>query len=317
MNFRQLDLNLLRVLAAIHRTGSVTLAGKALSLSQPATSNALARLRHHFSDDLFVRAPAGLRPTRLCEKLAPAVQTQLLQLESLLAGHEPFVPIESDMHWRLSLSDLGETLFLPELASALRRQAPGSQLSNTSVSADQVAAALEAREIDLALGFLQPRHKGVRSESLFSGTYVAISSPEWRPASGRIGATLTRRQMADAAYVVAAPTATLHSGVAMVLARSSSIASCCGHAILARCRNWRWAPICCRSCRRCMHASSASVMASVSGELRARHLTRCVWSGTVVPTVIPRTNGCVIWCANFFVHLPGGRCDSGGSSCHT
>jgi DNA-binding transcriptional LysR family regulator len=219
MNFRQLDLNLLRVLAAIHRTGSVTLAGKALSLSQPATSNALARLRHHFSDDLFVRAPAGLRPTRLCEKLAPAVQTQLLQLESLLAGHEPFVPIESDMHWRLSLSDLGETLFLPELASALRRQAPGSQLSNTSVSADQVAAALEAREIDLALGFLQPRHKGVRSESLFSGTYVAISSPEWRPASGRIGATLTRRQMADAAYVVAAPTATLHSGVAMVLAR--------------------------------------------------------------------------------------------------
>ncbi|UUZ65708.1 LysR family transcriptional regulator [Polaromonas sp. P1-6] len=45
MNFRQLDLNLLRVLAAIHRTGSVTRAGKALSLSQPATSNALARLR--------------------------------------------------------------------------------------------------------------------------------------------------------------------------------------------------------------------------------------------------------------------------------
>lgn len=45
MNFRQLDLNLPRVLAAIYRTGSVTLAGKALSLSQPATSNALARLR--------------------------------------------------------------------------------------------------------------------------------------------------------------------------------------------------------------------------------------------------------------------------------
>ena len=35
MNFRQLDLNLLRVLAAIHRTGSVTAAGKALALSQP------------------------------------------------------------------------------------------------------------------------------------------------------------------------------------------------------------------------------------------------------------------------------------------
>ena len=60
MNFRQLDLNLLRVLAAIHRTGSVTAAGKALALSQPATSNALARLRDYFADDLFVRAPTGL-----------------------------------------------------------------------------------------------------------------------------------------------------------------------------------------------------------------------------------------------------------------
>ena len=42
MNFRHLDLNLLRVLVAIHRTGSVTAAGQVLSLSQPATSNALA-----------------------------------------------------------------------------------------------------------------------------------------------------------------------------------------------------------------------------------------------------------------------------------
>ena len=40
MNFRQLDLNLLRVLAAIHRTRSVTAAGRALSLSQSATPGA-------------------------------------------------------------------------------------------------------------------------------------------------------------------------------------------------------------------------------------------------------------------------------------
>jgi molybdenum-dependent DNA-binding transcriptional regulator ModE len=90
MNFRQLDLNLLRVLAAIHRTGSVTLAGKALSLSQPATSNALSRLRDYFEDELFVRAPSGLKPTRLCEQLAPAVLAQLLALETVVTGHEDF-----------------------------------------------------------------------------------------------------------------------------------------------------------------------------------------------------------------------------------
>jgi hypothetical protein len=62
MNFRQLDLNLLRVLCAIHRTGSVTEAGQQLALSQSATSNALARLRHCFGDALFVRSPSGLHP---------------------------------------------------------------------------------------------------------------------------------------------------------------------------------------------------------------------------------------------------------------
>jgi DNA-binding transcriptional LysR family regulator len=219
MNFRQLDLNLLRVLAAIHRTGSVTLAGKALALSQPATSNALARLRDFFEDELFVRAPSGLKPTRLCEQLAPAVLAQLLALETLVTGHEEFDPIRSDMQWRLSLSDLGEMLFLPELAGALRSQAPGARLSNISVAANDVAAALETREIDLAIGILQPRHRGIRTELLFREHYVAMASPQWRPFSGRSGRTLTPRQLAEASFVVAAPTATFHGSVEQMLVR--------------------------------------------------------------------------------------------------
>lgn len=219
MHFRQLDLNLLRVLAAIHRSGSVTQAGKALALSQPATSNALARLRYHFDDELFVRAPSGLKPTRLCEQLAPAVLSQLLQLETLMSGHETFVPADSDMHWRLSLSDLGEMLFLPGLAGALRNQAPNAYLSNISVAADQVTAALEARDIDLAIGILQPRNKGIRTDLLFREEYVAIASQTWRPATGRSGRNLTLAQLAQASFVVAAPTATFHGSVEMMLSR--------------------------------------------------------------------------------------------------
>ena len=219
MNFRQLDLNLLRVLAAIHRTGSVTLAGKSLSLSQPATSNALARLRDFFEDELFVRAPSGLKPTRLCEQLAPAVLVQLLALETLVTGHEEFDPDHSDMHWRLSLSDLGEMLFLPELAGAMRSQTPGARLSNISVPASEVASALEAREIDLAVGILQPRHRGIRSELLFRERYVAVASPQWLPASGRSGRTLSLQQLAESSFVVASPTATFHGSVEQMLVR--------------------------------------------------------------------------------------------------
>lgn len=217
MNFRQLDLNLLRVLAAIHRAGSVTAAAGALSLSQSATSNALARLRAFFDDDLFVRSPAGLQRTRLCEQLAPAVVAHLLSLETLVTGMEDFDPARSDTTWRLSLSDLGEMLFLPRLASALRQQAPHTRISNISVAASAVATALEAREIDCAIGILQPRHRGVHAELLFREQYVAITAPGWRPASGRVGASLSRSQLAAASLVVASPTATFHSSVEEML----------------------------------------------------------------------------------------------------
>jgi DNA-binding transcriptional LysR family regulator len=217
VNFRQLDLNLLRVLAAIHRTGSVTAAGRTLSLSQSATSNALARLRQFFGDDLFVRSPAGLQRTRLCEQLAPAVVAHLLSLEALVTGMEEFDPLQSDTTWRLSLSDLGEMLFLPPLASALRQQAPRTRVSNISVAAPAVATALETREIDCAIGILQPRQRGVHAELLFREQYVAITAPDWRPASGRAGAALTRAQLAAASLVVAAPTATFHSSVEEML----------------------------------------------------------------------------------------------------
>jgi hypothetical protein len=61
MNFRQLDLNLLRVLATLYRTRSITATGKVLSRSQAATSNALARLRHKELLDLLRHIDGGFR----------------------------------------------------------------------------------------------------------------------------------------------------------------------------------------------------------------------------------------------------------------
>ena len=217
MNFRQLDLNLLRVLVAIHRTRSVTAAGKALALSQPATSNALARLREFFGDDLFVRSPAGLQPTRLCEQLAPAMQSQLLAMESLVLNHQPFNAQSSHRHWRLSLSDLGEILFLPRLAAALRSESPLASLSNISVDAAQVASALESREIDMAIGILKPQHRGIRSQLLFKERYMAISSQDWSPTPRGRGKTLSLAQLAQARFVVVSPTATFHGSVEKML----------------------------------------------------------------------------------------------------
>lgn len=217
MNFRHLDLNLLRVLAAIYRTGSVTEAGRQLALSQPATSNALARLREFFGDELFVRSPRGLHPTRTAQRIAPAVIAQLQSLESTVLSAEAFDPAVSRAHWRLSLSDLGEILFLPALAQVLRSESPNSRVSNVAVAAERVSAALEARDIDIAIGILQPAHSGIAGETLFQERYVAITAAGWKPPSGRSGRRLTARQLADAALAVAAPTATFHGSVDQML----------------------------------------------------------------------------------------------------
>ena len=118
--FDRLDLNLLRVLVAIDRFRSVTEAGRHLSLSQPAASNALARLRDAFDDPLFVRGAGGLTPTPLAARIAPLAAGHLEALEAALTGSEGFDPASSTAAWRLSLSDLGEVVFLPAITDAVR-----------------------------------------------------------------------------------------------------------------------------------------------------------------------------------------------------
>ena len=55
MNLLTFDLNLLRVLDALLRDQSTVKAGRRVSLSQPAVSAALGRLRDTLNDPLFVR----------------------------------------------------------------------------------------------------------------------------------------------------------------------------------------------------------------------------------------------------------------------
>jgi DNA-binding transcriptional LysR family regulator len=219
MNFRQLDLNLLRVLCAIYRLGSVTEAGRQLALSQSATSNALARLRVFFDDELFVRCARGLNPTRKATRIVPGLIAQLHSLESTVMSTEDFVAASSTIHWRLSLSDLGEMMFLPRLARAFRDDAPHSQLSNLSVAALQVNAALDAHDLDLAIGILSPAHNSIASERLFQERFVAITASDWLPRSGRISTGLNARQLASVSLAVASPAATFHGSVDLMLTK--------------------------------------------------------------------------------------------------
>src|SRR3954462_14569492 len=98
------DLNLLVVFEAVLRERSVTKAGQRLGLSQPAMSHALNRLRWLLKDQLFLRTPGGMAPTRRAEELAQPVRQALGELEAAL-DPEGFAPAQSDRRFGLALNN--------------------------------------------------------------------------------------------------------------------------------------------------------------------------------------------------------------------
>src|SRR5258706_5460145 len=90
MHIGKLDLNLLRVFDAVYRTRSVSRASAELGLSQPATSQAISRLRVVLKDALFVRVKGGVEPTPKAQRLAEAVRVAISNLEGALLEAEEF-----------------------------------------------------------------------------------------------------------------------------------------------------------------------------------------------------------------------------------
>lgn len=173
MRVADLDLNLLRLLDAVHRTRNVSRAAESLGITQPAASQGLTRLRVLLGDPLFARAPGGVAPTPKAERLAGAVRQALATLEEALGESQRFDPARSRKVFRFHLSDIGEARFLPELMAMLHREAPQVSLETFPLPHGEIAAALDSGRIDFALGFL-PGVKDVRSTPLLRDRYIVL-----------------------------------------------------------------------------------------------------------------------------------------------
>jgi DNA-binding transcriptional LysR family regulator len=149
-----LDLNLLRVFDAVARERHVTRAAQRLNLSQPAVSNALARLRAALNDELFLRRPGGVEPTELALALAGPVAEVLDRLRDTLAVHAPFDPASSDRVFTLALSEYAEAVLAPPLLERMGREAPGCLVAIRHADRTNWQELLERGEAELAVGVL-------------------------------------------------------------------------------------------------------------------------------------------------------------------
>ncbi|NIZ12283.1 LysR family transcriptional regulator [Phaeobacter sp. HF9A] len=177
INPRRIDLNLLDLLLQIYDSHSVSVAGANLGLSQPATSNALARLRQMLGDPLFIRGARGMEPTPFTERIVPDIREHLSGIASVLNDATTFDASNSKRTFRLSLSGLGEQVFLAPLARHVFARAPGIRLENASSPFLDLYRTLATRESEMAIGLLEMQNAQLRQMHLFDEDYRVVGPP--------------------------------------------------------------------------------------------------------------------------------------------
>ena len=194
-NFRTLDLNLLRVFDEVMAEGSLTRAARNLSLTQPAVSNALRRLRETLGDELVQRSGQGMAPTPRARAIWPAVREALAQLQSSLIPNE-FVPAEANTSFVLAMSDASAAELIPGLTETLEKQAPRVTLRVVPLTTRDPRSMLDEEACDLAVGYFPSMLADLtaRTQSgepqpffhqrLYTGEYVCVMRKDHPLAQG-------------------------------------------------------------------------------------------------------------------------------------
>ncbi|MEO3385404.1 LysR family transcriptional regulator [Mesorhizobium sp. CAU 1741] len=197
-DLRRVDLNLLVIFEAIHKTGSVSQAAQTLGMSQPTVSNALNRLRAQFSDKLFVRFDRGVRPTPFALSLAGPIAEALNTLRGGLQLEADFDVRTANRHFRLILHDYSVPSVLPPLLRILDH--PESSCSVEIITPDWMRPhdGLASGEADLMLDVYPQKTPGLVFEPVAEAEAVCIV----REGHPTIGHELTRELFEASGHAV-------------------------------------------------------------------------------------------------------------------
>lgn len=204
INFRTLDLNLLRVFDVVMVERNVTRAAQQLAMTQPAVSNALRRLREAMHEELFIPGPTGVTPTAHAQAMWPVVRDALSSLAQLIAP-QGFDAASEDRHFTVAMADATAALFVPVLVDALTRERSQVGLRVVGLSSRDPRVLLEQGEADIAVGFFpevsaalaaQGETALVRLDPLYTCTYECVMR-RGHPLAGKGALTLETYCAAD------------------------------------------------------------------------------------------------------------------------
>lgn len=166
-----IDLNLLVVFDAVMAELNVTRAADKLSMTQPAVSKALNRLRRAFNDDLFIKVPSGVKPTPKAIALWTPIRQGLADIRQVIQPIT-FEPATSQQTFTIALNDYMASLFAVPLIQRLSQEAPQVNLRFLPSTNIDAPALLEQSEIDLAIGALSASKPRLQIQTLFTDHYV-------------------------------------------------------------------------------------------------------------------------------------------------
>ena len=173
----KVDLNLLVYLDVLLRECNVTRAAEELSISQPAMSNSLRRLRDLFDDPILVRTSEGMTPTDRAVELQPLVRTVLAAAEQAILPKTDFDPAASRRIFRIMASDYTEATLVPVLLSRLRKQAPKIRLDIMTPS-DVSFHDVERGKVDLVINRFDTLPQSFHQVRLWDDSFSCVVSAQ-------------------------------------------------------------------------------------------------------------------------------------------
>ena len=214
-NLSRLDLNLLVAFDALLAEGSVTRAAERVGIGQPSMSHALGRLRRLLKDELFVRAPDGVRPTPRALALADPIRVALSAIQETLLQEQGFDPAEAERTFLLGMPDSIEVALLPRLLAHLEAEAPKVRVRVRSIDRFEVLEQLDRDRLHLGVaGLLTEGTVHHKRRRLYGTNYLCLYDPARLP----LAPPLTLEDYLAVPHVLGSPRGDAHGVVDDALA---------------------------------------------------------------------------------------------------
>lgn len=196
VQFKNFDLNLIRVLLALLEHRSVSRAAEELALTPSAVSHALGRLRSALGDPLFERRGGGLVPTAFALETGRRMRPSIDRLRDAM-NREVFDPATADREFVLAAGTYVAAVFMPEIIEAVARVAPSIRLRIRRVE-DQSAEDVEHGRLDMLFG-VQSSPSGKLEFQPFVTEQMVWAARKGHPT---VHAPLTMEMLANARHII-------------------------------------------------------------------------------------------------------------------